>query len=159
MKVHVLSKTETALLIDDLKRWPPNEIPRIKNLKSFEVEKNKKFLIHENFIAIQIDKIILPFVGNTALINSFPYVLVDMGAIKFICNGAKIMRPGIIYFSLFLKSDIVIVKDKEHLKPIAVGLALEDSEKAKTLSRGYIINNLHYVGDKFWELYKEIKLQ
>jgi PUA domain protein len=159
LKVNVLSKTETALLINEIKNWPQNVIPKIKNLKTFEVEKNKKFLIHDNFSAIQLDRTILPFVGNTSLINYFPYILVDMGAIKFICNGAKIMRPGIIYFEFFVKNDIVVVKDKEHLKPLAVGTALEDSEKSKLLSRGHIINNLHYVGDKFWELYKEIKMQ
>lgn len=159
LKVHVLSKSETALLINTIKNWPQNAIPKIKNLKSFELEKNKKFLIHDTFSAIQIDKTILPFIGNTSLINYFPYIIVDMGAIKFICNGAKIMRPGIVYFGLFSKNDIVIVKDKEHLKPLAVGIALEDSENAKMLSRGYIINNLHYVGDKFWELYKGLKIQ
>ena len=39
-----------------------------------------------------------------------------------------------------------------------VGIAIEDSKTAISLSKGYIINNLHYVGDKFWDLYKEIRL-
>jgi PUA domain protein len=35
-----------------------------------------------------------------------------MGAVKFVCNGAKIMRPGITKFDTFKKDDIVIVKDQ-----------------------------------------------
>jgi PUA domain protein len=52
----------------------------------------------------------------------------------------------------------VIVKDKEHQKPIAVGTSLYDSEKAIELAKGHIINNMHYVGDKFWNLYKGLKI-
>jgi PUA domain protein len=81
-----------------------------------------------------------------------------MGAVKYICNGANIARPGIVKFESFLKDKIVIVKDSKHLKPLAVGTSLYDSEKASELSKGHIINNMHYVGDKFWNLYKGLQL-
>lgn len=158
MKVNILSKTDTALLLNEIKNWPENSIPKIKNLKMYEIEKDKKFLLYNDFSAIQINKIILPFVGNQGLIRFFPYVLVDMGAIKFVCNGAKLMRPGIVQFGSFGRNDIVVIKDEEHGKALAVGIAIEDSKTAISLSKGYIINNLHYVGDKFWDLYKEIRL-
>ena len=158
MKVNILSKTDTGLLLDEIKNWPENTIPKIKNLKMYEIEKDKKFLLYNDFSAIQINKVILPFVGNQELIKFFPYVLVDMGAIKFVCNGAKLMRPGIVHFESFNRNDIVVIKDEEHGKPLAVGIAIEDSKTAISLSKGYIINNLHYVGDKFWDLYKEIRL-
>jgi PUA domain protein len=79
-----------------------------------------------------------------------------MGAIKFVCNGAKVMRPGIIDFDYFRNGDIVVVKDQMHGKALAVGLALKDSEVAKAMSKGYIIDNLHYISDKIWKAYKEI---
>ena len=61
--------------------------------------KNRKLLIHEdNFAAVLIDEVILPFLGNNNLVESFPYVLIDMGAVRYICNGANIARPGIIKF-------------------------------------------------------------
>ena len=65
---------------------------------------------------------------------------------------ARTMRPGIVHFESFNRNDIVVIKDEEHDKPLAIGIAIEDSKTAISLSKGYIINNLHYVGDKFWDL-------
>ena len=100
----MLSKKETSFILDKLViNWPENLVPKIKNIKSYEIEKNKKLLIHENiFSAVLIDDYILPFLGNTTLVESFPSVLVDMGAVKYICNGANIARPGIVKFESYL---------------------------------------------------------
>jgi PUA domain protein len=156
----MLSKKETSFILDKLLlNWPENTIPKIKNIKAYEIEKNRKLLIHAgNFAAVLIDETILPFLGNNNLVESFPYVLIDMGAVRYICNGANIARPGIIKFESFLKDKIVIVKDKDYQKPLAVGLSLYDSKTGMLLSKGHIINNMHYVGDKFWNLYKMLKI-
>jgi malignant T-cell-amplified sequence len=155
----MLSKKESSFIVDKLiLNWPEKSIPKIKNIKSYEIEKNRKLLIHEdNFAAVLIDESILPFLGNE-LVELFPYILVDMGAVKYVCNGANIARPGIVKFETFLKDRIVIVKDKDHQKPLAVGISLYDSENGMALSKGHIINNMHYVGDKFWNLYKELNI-
>ena len=79
-----------------------------------------------------------------------------MGAVKFVCNGARIMRPGITKFDTFKKDDIVIVKDQNYEKSLAAGIALDDSEIAASKLKGYVIDNLHYISDKFWEVHKEI---
>ena len=131
----MLSKKETSFILDKLLlNWPENTIPKIKNIKAYEIEKNRKLLIHEgNFAAVLIDEIILPFLGNNNLIESFPYVLIDMGAVRYVCNGANIARPGIIKFESFLKDKIVIVKDKDYQKPLAVGLSLCDSPISKSI--------------------------
>ena len=81
---------------------------------------------------------------------------VDMGAVKFVCNGAKVMRPGITNFDSFKKGDIIVVKDQTHGKVLAVGVALEDSEVAKAMAKGYVVENLHYITDKMWEAFKQI---
>jgi PUA domain protein len=156
----MLSKKETSSILNKLLlNWPENIIPKIKNIKAYEIEKNRKLLIHEdNFAAVLIDEVILPFLGNNNLVESFPYVLIDMGAVRYICNGANIARPGIIKFESFLKDKIVIVKDIDYQKPLAVGISLCDSKTGMALSKGHIINNMHYVGDKFWNLYKELKI-
>jgi PUA domain protein len=160
MKINMLSKKETSFILDKLLvNWPENIIPKIKNIKAYEIEKNKKLLIHEtNFAAVLIDEAILPFLGSSTLVASFPYVLIDMGAVRYVCNGANIARPGIVKFESFLKDKIVIVKDKDYQKPLAVGMSLYDSENGMSLSKGHIINNMHYVGDKFWNLYKELQI-
>jgi PUA domain protein len=39
---------------------------------------------------------------------------------------------------------------------LAVGIAMTDSEIASAMERGYVIDNLHYISDKFWEASKSI---
>ncbi|MGA7899236.1 MAG: PUA domain-containing protein [Nitrososphaeraceae archaeon] len=158
MRVNVLSKTETSRIIDSLRtNWPFDSIPKIKTLKVYEAEKNKFLLKAENFVAVRVDEDLIPFVGNEDLLRHFPFVTVDMKAVKFVCNGANIMRPGITTFQFFKKNSIVVIKDESHLKALSVGIALESSEDAAPKNRGCVICNIHYVGDKLWEVYKEIK--
>lgn len=154
----MLSKTESAVLMDLIRqKWPKDVIPKIKTFKLYQVEEGNFLLQAENFFAIQTrESVILPFLGKPDLLDHFPSVYVDMGAIKFVCNGAKVMRPGITGFDNFKKDGIVTVKDQTYKKGLAVGLALEDSEIAASMSNGYVIDNLHYVSDKFWEAYKSV---
>lgn len=158
LKISVLSKRDSSKLIEIIKKKWPQDIPvRVKSFKVYEIEVGKRILKSENFTAVQINEdIILPFLGEPENIKHFPHVVVDMGAVKFVCNGAKIMRPGITKFETFKKGDIVIVKDQIYCKTLAAGVAIEDSEIAATSSKGYVIDNLHYISDKFWEAHKEI---
>ena len=91
--------------------------------------------------------------------KNFHPLPVTARSIKFICNGAKILRPGIVKFDNFVKNDIVVVKDEKFEKYLSVGLALEDSIVAEKLQKGYVIDNLHFVGDKFWTSFKEISFR
>lgn len=118
----------------------------------------KRLLVaNEQVIGAQIDDRILPFVGaDPEILRGFPTVGVDMGAVKFVCNGAKVMRPGITSLDQFREGDIVLVKDQVHGKVLAAGIALLDSEVAKQNSKGYVIDNLHYISDDLWEEFKKI---
>ena len=158
MNISVRSKRDTSDLLELIhSKWPNHVVPKIKTFKAYEVEQGRFILESEDILAVQVDqKIILPFLGLPRILESFPAVYVDMGAVKFVCNGAKVMRPGITKFDHFTKEDIVIVKDQIHAKPLSVGIAMEDSDAAITKTKGYVIDNLHYVSDKFWEAYKEI---
>lgn len=161
MKTHVISKKETEKILDILhKNWINVSIPKIKNIKVFEIENDKSILVIDSVIGISInDGLVLPFLGKPDILEKFPSIVVDSGSIKFICNGAKILRPGIIRFDDFVKNDIVVVKDEKFEKFLSVGLALEDRAVAEKLQKGYVINNLHYVGDKFWNAFKEISFR
>jgi len=158
LNISVRSKRDTSDLLEVIhSKWPNHVVPKIKTFKAYEVEKGRFILESEDMLAVQVDqKIILPFLGLPRILEYFPAVYVDMGAVKFVCNGAKVMRPGITKFDHFTKGDIVIVKDQIHAKPLSVGIAMEDSDAAITKTKGYVIDNLHYVSDKFWEAYKEI---
>jgi len=158
LNISVRSKRDTSDLLELIhSKWPNHVVPKIKTFKAYEVEQGRFILESEDMLAVQVDeKIILPFLGLPRILEYFPAVYVDMGAVKFVCNGAKVMRPGITKFDHFTKEDIVIVKDQIHAKPLSVGIAMEDSDAAITKTKGYVIDNLHYVSDKFWEAYKEI---
>ena len=158
LKTFVLSKSETNELLDKLRSdWPHDAIPKVKSIKVYEVEEGTRLLVADDTVAVQMRDSIVPFLGsNPEVLQRFPFVTVDMGAVKFVCNGAKAMRPGIIDFDSFKKGDIVMIKDQIHGKALAVGVALENSEAAKAMTKGHVIENLHYISDKMWETYKEI---
>jgi PUA-domain protein len=80
----------------------------------------------------------------------FPKVVVDMGAVRFVLNGADIMRPGIVSIDTFSDGDFILVVDVKYKKPLAIGRALFDSEKMKTLDSGKVVQNIHYLNDKIW---------
>ena len=76
-----------------------------------------------------------------------------MGAVKHILNGADIMAPGIVrIIGDFKKGDLVLVVDEKYGKPLAVCEALYSSEEISKMSKGKVLKNLHYVGDKVWKL-------
>ena len=162
MKKSILSKKETATIKDLIrKNWPSGaqnlEKEKEKNFISYELDKGRRIVSTKLFAAVQTDsKTIVPFLGTEQILSAFPSVVVDMGAIKFVCNGAKVMRPGIRRFDNFKKGDYVTVRDEKFSKILAIGRALEDSEIAIQNTKGYVIDNLHYIGDTFWESYKEI---
>src|SRR5215203_466629 len=134
MKKAVLSKRETSILKDLIRaKWPfgAQNFEGEKNFICYELEKGRRIVSNKAFIAIQTDsETIVPFLGTEQILSAFPSVVVDMGAIKFVCNGAKIMRPGITRFDNFKKGDYVTVKDEKFSKILAVGRALEDSDTA-----------------------------
>jgi PUA domain protein len=134
--------------------WP--SLPRIKTFKVYEIDDERRLLVADEMTAVQVKGQIVPFLGKPEGLAPFQSVKVDMGAVKFVCNGAKILRPGIVEFGSFKKGDIVTVMDQTHGKMLAVGIALEDSEVAKAMAKGYVVDNLHYISDKIWEAYKEI---
>lgn len=157
MKVSVLSKSETSDLVGQMQlKWPTGTVPKIKTFKVYEVDAERRLLVTDELAAVQVKGQIIPFLGRPEGLEQFPSVKVDMGAVKFVCNGAKVLRPGIVDMGSFRKGDIVTVRDQTHGKILAVGIALEDSDAAKAMAKGYVVDNLHYISDKVWEAYKEI---
>ncbi len=104
---------------------------------------------------------------NIIIINNKPYptlkailnndlktknVTVDMGAVKFMTNGADVMSPGITEADENIKpGDVVIIVDETHKKPLAIGTSLITGEEMVENDKGKAIETLHYVGDHIWE--------
>jgi predicted RNA-binding protein (TIGR00451 family) len=83
-----------------------------------------------------------------------------MGAIKFVTNGANVMRPGIKSFQApFSKGSVVVVVDEKHGKALCVGTAMVDLTEAERMEKGAVIKNVHYIGDEFWNAVKEMNAE
>ncbi len=80
-------------------------------------------------------------------------VTVDMGAVKFIRNGADVMSPGIIAAEDSIEPcDPVIVIEERHKKPLGVGTALMSGSEMVQRSKGKAVKMVHHVGDAIWYL-------
>jgi PUA domain protein len=90
-----------------------------------------------------------PYLGGTH-VDRLPRVVVDMGAIPYVCNGADIMAPGITDMDSFIAGDLIVVRDVTHGKALAVGKALKGSSDIEAVRKGKVVENLHYVGDRLW---------
>ena len=133
------------------------ELPKQKNIKTHDVNEMGVIITGDGITAIKIGEDILPFLDDTAILEKFPFVKVDMGAIKFVCKGANVMRPGITKFSDFESGEIVCIIEESQNKFLAVGKAEISSKEAKDTRKGEVIKNMHYISDDFWETKKEIK--
>ena len=152
-----------------------NEIKKLKNeiTENFEeifVDKifssNNKVEIAEIeglFFVYIIDGELLLFRKDNSLIPSLKAlkngkfnllkVIVDMGAIKYVINGADIMRPGIVMIDDGIKKDSYIkIVDEKYNKPIAIGRSLFNSNSMKNMVKGKAVKNIHYINDKIWNL-------
>jgi PUA-domain protein len=84
-------------------------------------------------------------------VDSLPTVIIDMGAIPFVCKGADVMAPGITEIKTpFEEGALVVIRDVKHGKVLAVGKAQKSSTTIMAEKKGKVIHNLHYVGDKIW---------
>ncbi len=157
MKSHPLSKTDSSEILDAITSQWKIELPKIKTLVKHEIDENTSIITGDGFAAIKIEDTYLPFLSETDLLAKFPKVTVDAGAIKFVCNGANVMRPGIRSFTNFQKDEIVCVVEETHNKFLAIGKALVSSDEMSTMTKGEAVKNLHYVSDKYWEAAKTMK--
>ena len=81
------------------------------------------------------------------------FVVVDMGAVGFVTKGADVMTPGIVDADECIQEhDYVWVCDEKHRKPLSVGTALMTGEEMKSKKTGKAIKNIHFVGDRLWDL-------
>jgi len=79
------------------------------------------------------------------------FVTVDMGAVKFVYNGADVMGPGVVGSDVGIsEGDLVWVRDVKNSRPLAVGEAVASSEAIFRKDKGKVVRSIHHVGDKLW---------
>ncbi|TBR11942.1 MAG: RNA-binding protein [Candidatus Nitrosotenuis sp.] len=157
MKSNLISKTETTDVLKEISLQWKIEIPKIKNLKIYELDEGARIIIGEGMTALKIGQNYLPFLTDLKILEKFPSVTVDMGAVKFMCNGANVMRPGVKSFTEFEKGQIVCIVEESQKKVLAVGRALVSSKELSEMTKGQVVENLHYISDTYWEIKKSLK--
>jgi len=114
-------------------------------------------LINDKPLLFKTEENVFPTLFFKEIFVLRPKVVVDMGAVPHICNGADVMAPGIVRFEgEFQKSDLVYIVDEKHHKPIAMGEILYDVENAEDVKQGVVVKNIHFVGDKIWNFAKSL---
>lgn len=128
-------------------------------IEAIEIQANKRIILIDDFpCIIEINDRLYPSLIFNEALNRLPKITVDMGAIPHVCNGADIMAPGIKKVEgSFEQKSIVVIVDEKYSKPIAIGEANIPSRLLIEVKHGKVIKNIHYVGDKFWKVLKELK--
>ena len=148
--IKALNKSEIRALEDEfvLKYGQAivNKKDFVQNIddKYLLVNKEPYFFYHE--------KKLVPTLKLLMKLDILRKVTVDMGAVKFVANGADIMRPGVVDIQSGIKAgDNVVIVDVNNKKPLAVGIALFSSEEISAYKTGRVIKTIHYVGDEIWK--------
>jgi PUA domain protein len=147
----LLRKKEIRELKEHLKEDIINNAKRIEELKDND----------GHFIFIDEEPVL--FELNNRWINTLHSILknsnskdlkkikVDQGAIKFVVNGADVMRPGIVEVDeTIAKDEIILIIEETHNKPLALGSSLLSGTEINAATSGKVIKNIHYVGDIIW---------
>jgi PUA domain protein len=96
-----------------------------------------------------------PFLSVRGLLAYKPAaraVTVDMGAVRFVANGADIMAPGIVAADPALAEGAWCwVRDEKNGQPLAVGKCLV-AGTAMVRGKGKAVKSVHYLGDKWWTI-------
>ncbi len=148
------NKESKILLRNVLTKYglPENFFKEKAKVEVLKVKENKQlFFIEGKPLLFAINGEVYPTLIFFEILTRLPKVVIDMGAIPHVCNGADIMAPGIKKIEgSFIKGSTVLVIDEKYGKAIAVGLALINSEEIENIKKGKCIKNLHYVGDEVW---------
>jgi PUA domain protein len=127
------------------------------NVEVVEAEVGKIYLVNGKPLFFKIGERLLPTLIFQEFASRAPKIVVDMGAVPYVCNGADVMAPGIRRVDgEFSKGDLVLVVDEKHGKPLALGESLYDAESARQTKQGVVVRTIHFVSDKVWNFVKTL---
>lgn len=156
-KRHPIRSSEIRKMVEKLRPKLGDEIEDLLNgmVEKAELESEKELILIDREPAIiKENDDYLPLL-NIADRLSLKRITVDMGAVAPISKGANIMAPGITGTDKNIeKGEIVGIEDEKNRKLIAIGRTLKKEPSLKG-QEGKVIENLHHVGDRYWELKEE----
>lgn len=152
-KRYHLKKKKVKEIKNELKEYS-SIIPDKANVEMLETDHNLFILINDQPYIILINN--KPFPTLKAAIDNNIHgkqVVVDMGAVKFMANGADVMSPGIVATDENIdKDDIVIIVDENHQRPLAIGISLIIGSEMVKNDKGKAVKTIHFIGDDIWNL-------
>ena len=127
------------------------------NVEVAEADIGKIYLVNGKPLFFKVGERLLPTLLFPEFVSQAPKIVVDMGAVPYVCNGADVMAPGIVRVEgEFGKGDLVLVVDEKHGKPLALGESMSNVESARNIKQGAVVKTLHFVSDKIWNLAKTL---
>jgi PUA domain protein len=156
---HFLNKKEAKIVLQRASEKLDMDLVAFFNnrldVEVYQVESDEIYLINGQPALVKAGESIYPTLRFDEYLRLAPTVVVDMGAVPYVCKGANVMAPGVRRIEgRFEGGSIVVVVDEKHGKPLALGEILYDSEEATRTKQGILVKNLYYVGDKTWNLMK-----
>ena len=153
---HRLKQKEMKKILDELQKTFSCTFFSLQSSVEIGVIDGFKILLVDNevdFFFVDNERLFFSMKGLNKYTPEEHGIIVDMGAVKFVTNGADIMAAGIVKADPHIEpNDQVWICDETHHKPLAVGIALCTGEEMTTSAKGKAVRNIHYVGDKLWTL-------
>lgn len=149
---HLKDRESKQIIKEFINHFPSSaDLLNSKHLEELSVEDTSVFFADGKPWILRTKGILIPSLKFDAILATLPKIIVDMGAVPHVANGAPIMRPGIRQLEgHFSKGDLVAILDEKHRKTLALGVAGMDSETMQSVTKGRVIDNIHYVGDLVW---------
>jgi len=142
------------LLREFIQRYPTSELflRSVDDVQEQAVDTDLIFFLNGRPLIIRTESGLLPSLKFDEVISTLPRLVVDMGAVAHVVNGAHVMRPGIkVIPNDIRKGDLLLIVDEKFGKNIALGRADVDSSVMKSVNKGKVVVNLHYVDDELWK--------
>ena len=159
MKKWVLSRRDSAATISKIESslGLALNLPKSAQAQCSEPGEGTVFVAVDGFEFVQNGETYFPYLGSQATLTLFPEAYVDEGAIRFLLNGADVMRPGIRKFDDWGPAGkMVVVREEKKGRAISVGPSTVASTEAQKMTKGGCIRNVHHLGDKYWNLHKSL---
>lgn len=159
MKRWVLSRRDSIEMIAKIESslGLSLSLPKSAQAQCAEPEDGVVFVTLDGYEFVQAGESFLPFLGSPGTLALFPSAVVDEGAIRFLINGADVMRPGIRTLDDWGPvGKVVVVKEEKKGRAIAAGPSTVTWSEAAEMTKGSCIRNAHHVGDRFWNAHKAL---
>ncbi|HXW94579.1 MAG TPA: PUA domain-containing protein [Nitrososphaerales archaeon] len=159
MKKWILSRRDSAETISRIESslGLALDLPKSAQVQCSEPGEGTVFVVLDGFEFVQAGETYFPYLGSQVTLALFPQAFVDEGAIKYLLNGADVMRPGMRKFDDWGPAGrMVVVREEKKGRGIAVGPSSVASSEAQMMTRGGCIKNMHHLGDKYWNLHKSL---